>query len=310
MTTACAESCRRYNSRFLMRGGAVWQLVGLITRRSQVQILPPLPSSSGSQCQGRCRPVSRPQAPGLSEAPHGLPTPEPGCTGKGPHGPFFVSGIPLRASASGTTHRRSSDAELAATRQNEIAELLSPTVAALGLELLGIEYLRRPPAARCCACTSTCDRGRHVAHRGLRSGQPRSVGACSTSNDPIAGNYTLEVSSPGIDRPLFTAAQFARFVGESAKVALSLPQDGRRRLQGRIARVEGDEHRDREQDGGDVRRRAREHREGAAWCPTGCRPAQLGHARRQAKPARSAGKRAARPMNLTSRRGARAACTE
>ena len=54
------------------------------------------------------------------------------------------------------------------------------------------------------------------------------------------GNYTLEVSSPGIDRPLFTAAQFARFIGEQAKVSLRLPQDGRRRLQGRIVRVEGD----------------------------------------------------------------------
>ena len=49
----------------------------------------------------------------------------------------------------------------------------------------------------------------------------------------------LEVSSPGIDRPLFTAAQFARFTGESAKVVLKLPQDGRRRLQGQILRVEG-----------------------------------------------------------------------
>ena len=48
------------------------------------------------------------------------------------------------------------------------------------------------------------------------------------------------MSSPGIDRPLFTAAQFARFIGEQAKVSLRLPQDGRRRLQGRIVRVEGD----------------------------------------------------------------------
>ena len=50
----------------------------------------------------------------------------------------------------------------------------------------------------------------------------------------------LEVSSPGIDRPLFTPAQFARFAGEQAKVQLRLPVDGRRRVQGRIVRVEGD----------------------------------------------------------------------
>jgi ribosome maturation factor RimP len=48
------------------------------------------------------------------------------------------------------------------------------------------------------------------------------------------------VSSPGIDRPLFTIAQFARFIGEQAKISLRLPQDGRRRLHGRIVRAEGD----------------------------------------------------------------------
>ena len=52
--------------------------------------------------------------------------------------------------------------------------------------------------------------------------------------------YSVEVSSPGVDRPLFTPAQFARFAGETAKVGLKLPQDGRRRLQGTISRVEGD----------------------------------------------------------------------
>ena len=44
----------------------------------------------------------------------------------------------------------------------------------------------------------------------------------------------------GVDRPLFTAPQFARFMGETAKVALKLPQDGRRRLQGAITAVDGD----------------------------------------------------------------------
>jgi ribosome maturation factor RimP len=59
--------------------------------------------------------------------------------------------------------------------------------------------------------------------------------------DPISANYTLEVSSPGVDRPLFGAAQFARFIGESAKVTLKLPQEGRRRLQGTILRVDGNQ---------------------------------------------------------------------
>ena len=68
----------------------------------------------------------------------------------------------------------------------------------------------------------------------------REVSAQLDVEDPISGNYTLEVSSPGVDRLLFTPAHFARFIGEQAKVGLKLPQDGRRRFQGRIASVEGD----------------------------------------------------------------------
>jgi len=48
------------------------------------------------------------------------------------------------------------------------------------------------------------------------------------------------VSSPGIDRPLFTIAQFARWIGDEAKVALRLPQQGRRRITGRIVSAQGD----------------------------------------------------------------------
>ena len=68
----------------------------------------------------------------------------------------------------------------------------------------------------------------------------REVSAQLDVADPITGNYTLEVSSPGVDRPLFTLAQFQRHVGESAKVVLRLPQAGRRRLQGPIDRIEGE----------------------------------------------------------------------
>ena len=46
------------------------------------------------------------------------------------------------------------------------------------------------------------------------------------------------MSSPGLDRPLFTPAQFARYIGQVAKVWLKLPQDGRRRLQGEILRAD------------------------------------------------------------------------
>ncbi|MFC3549711.1 ribosome maturation factor RimP [Lysobacter cavernae] len=128
----------------------------------------------------------------------------------------------------------------------EIANLLAPTVASLGVELLGAEYLPSPGSALLRLYID-------VPAEAIGSdGEPRSVtiedceavsrevSAQLDVEDPISSNYTLEVSSPGIDRPLFTLAHFARFAGESVKIGLKLPQDGRRRLQGQIARVEGD----------------------------------------------------------------------
>lgn len=126
-------------------------------------------------------------------------------------------------------------------KATEIASLLAPTVASLGLDLLGVEYLPAPGGAvlRLYIDVPASDEGRAVGIEECEA-VSREVSAQLDVADPISGNYTLEVSSPGVDRPLFTPDQFARFLGESAKVGLKLPQDGRRRLQGRIAAVEGD----------------------------------------------------------------------
>jgi ribosome maturation factor RimP len=69
----------------------------------------------------------------------------------------------------------------------------------------------------------------------------RSVSALLDVADPIATAYTLEVSSPGIDRPLVRREDFARFAGFEAKVELTAPVDGRRRFRGKLLGVEGDE---------------------------------------------------------------------
>jgi ribosome maturation factor RimP len=130
-----------------------------------------------------------------------------------------------------------------ADKATQIAGLLSPTVEALGLELIGIEYLPSPGGAllRIYIDVPEADasNGRLVGIEDCES-VSREVSAQLDVEDPISSHYTLEVSSPGVDRPLFTAAHFARFAGEEAKVTLKLPQDGRRRLQGRIAAVDGD----------------------------------------------------------------------
>lgn len=130
-------------------------------------------------------------------------------------------------------------------KSTEISRLLAPTVESLGVELLGVEYL---PGSGNAVLRIYIDVPADAA-----AGEPprsvtiedceavsREVSAQLDVEDPISSHYTLEVSSPGIDRPLFGAAQFARFVGESAKVTLRLPQDGRRRLTGTIARVENE----------------------------------------------------------------------
>ena len=129
----------------------------------------------------------------------------------------------------------------------EIANLLAPTVESLGVELLGAEYLPAPGSAVLRLYIDV------PADRAVdENGQPRSVtiedceavsrevSAQLDVEDPISGQYTLEVSSPGLDRPLFMLEHFERFAGQTAKVGLKLPQDGRRRLQAQIARVEGD----------------------------------------------------------------------
>ena len=128
-------------------------------------------------------------------------------------------------------------------KHSEIAELLGPTIESLGLELLGIEYLPAPGGATLrlyIDVPASAQEGEPERTVGIDDCEAvsREVSAQLDVADPISGNYTLEVSSPGLDRPLFSLAQFARFAGAQAKVALKLPQDGRRRLQGRILRAE------------------------------------------------------------------------
>ncbi len=69
----------------------------------------------------------------------------------------------------------------------------------------------------------------------------RTVSALLDVADPIAGAYTLEVSSPGIDRPLVKREDYARFAGFEAKIELNQPRDGRRRFRGKLLGVDGDE---------------------------------------------------------------------
>ena len=124
-------------------------------------------------------------------------------------------------------------------KATQISTLLAPTVESLGLQLLGIEYLSAPGGAvlRLYIDVPQAEAETRVVSIEDCESVSREVSAQLDVEDPITANYTLEVSSPGVDRPLFDAAQFARFAGERAKVGLKLPQDGRRRLTGTIVSV-------------------------------------------------------------------------
>jgi ribosome maturation factor RimP len=66
------------------------------------------------------------------------------------------------------------------------------------------------------------------------------VSAILDVEDPIDGEYTLEVSSPGIDRPLVRARDYERYAGYEAKLETGEPIDGRKRFRGRLKGLDGE----------------------------------------------------------------------
>jgi ribosome maturation factor RimP len=127
---------------------------------------------------------------------------------------------------------------LVSEKTAQIATLLNPAIESLGLALWGIEYA--PSRGRSLLRIYIDAPDRHVGIEDCER-VSREVSALLDVHDPISSEYTLEVSSPGIDRPLFVPAHYARHVGEMVKATLRLPQEGRRRVQGRIvACTDGD----------------------------------------------------------------------
>ncbi|MDX3772934.1 ribosome maturation factor RimP [Chromatiaceae bacterium AAb-1] len=121
-------------------------------------------------------------------------------------------------------------------QEQQLTELLAPTVTAAGYELLGIELIR---AGRHSTLRLYIDKpdGVNVDDCALVS---RDVGAILDVEDPIQAEYVLEVSSPGLDRPLFTPAHFSEAVGQKVEIKLAVPQDGRRKFKGLLTAVEDD----------------------------------------------------------------------
>jgi len=145
-----------------------------------------------------------------------------------------------RVCDAGNADRRFGQGEEAvrmSAREERLRALLAPTVEAQGFELWGLEQLSQ---------------GRHSLLRiyiDAESGVDvddcarvsEQVGAILDVEEPISGDYVLEVSSPGVDRRLFRLEQYTPYVGEELELRLRRPFEGRRKFCGTLRGVEGED---------------------------------------------------------------------
>lgn len=120
---------------------------------------------------------------------------------------------------------------------DNIADLIGPSVEALGYELVRVtlagsqrkvlQIMAEPQDGRIMS-VEDCAR------------VSRAISAILDVEDPISGAYSLEVSSPGIDRPLTRPKDYDRFKGHEAKIETHEPVEGRKRFKGILKGVEGD----------------------------------------------------------------------
>lgn len=117
-----------------------------------------------------------------------------------------------------------------------IAELIAPALGGLGLELVRVHFSsgRRP------VLQVMAERSDGTMSLDDCTEASRVISAILDVEDPIASAYTLEVSSPGIDRPLVRPADYARFAGHEARLETATMIDGRRRFRGRLLGLDGE----------------------------------------------------------------------
>lgn len=118
----------------------------------------------------------------------------------------------------------------------KLNDLLQPLVEELGYEFVGLEY---SGATKNAVLRIYIDRDGGIDLDDCTR-VSREVAALLDVEDPIRGQYNLEISSPGLDRPLFTPEQFSRFAGEEVAVNLYAPQEGRRKFKGSILGAENE----------------------------------------------------------------------
>lgn len=116
-------------------------------------------------------------------------------------------------------------------------ERLATLIRSMGCELVGCEMI---PQGRRIVFRIFIDKENGVTVDDC-SKVSSQVGAMFAVEDPIPGGYALEVSSPGIDRPLFELEHYCRFVGKRVKIKLHVAINQRRQFSGTLLRVEGED---------------------------------------------------------------------
>lgn len=117
------------------------------------------------------------------------------------------------------------------SREQVVEDICRPVVEGMGFEWVGVEYHHNSQNA---ILRIYVDRPEGGIAMDEVVAVTEQINPLLDVEDPIGGMYTLEVSSPGLDRPLFTLEQYARFVGREAKVTLKRALDRRRRFEGEI----------------------------------------------------------------------------
>lgn len=117
-----------------------------------------------------------------------------------------------------------------------VEQLIEPVMVALGYEFVGIEF---SPQGRQSLLRIYIDSPTGISVDDCER-VSRQVSAVLDVEDPIQSQYRLEVSSPGLDRPLFTLEQYRRFVGKTIKLRLVAPKQGRRNFSGMLKSVDNE----------------------------------------------------------------------
>ena len=120
-----------------------------------------------------------------------------------------------------------------------LLELLDPVAEAAGYEIVRLRLMGGSETRRLQIMAERASDGDMVVEDCARLS--RALSEVLDAADPISGEYTLEVSSPGVDRPLTRRKDFAAYEGYEIKLELDRLAEGRKRFRGVLAGVEGDQ---------------------------------------------------------------------